>query len=150
MTKFGWCVAALALLAGCAAPQTRLLLERPAPELPARAELRAVPFFPQEAHQCGPAALATALGAQGAEVAPESLASEIYLPAREGSLAPEMLAATRRPDRCGTSCAGCTSRAAGRPRSSARDPRILRESRSGRPIVVRYRPHAAWVARPPA
>lgn len=96
MTKFGWCVAALALLAGCAAPQTRLLLERPAPELPARAELRAVPFFPQEAHQCGPAALATALGAQGAEVAPESLASEIYLPAREGSLAPEMLAATRR------------------------------------------------------
>jgi tetratricopeptide (TPR) repeat protein len=96
MTKLGCCVAALALLAGCATPQTDLLLERASAVLPARAELRAVPFFPQEAHQCGPAALATALGAQGVEAAPESLASEIYLPARQGSLAPELLAATRR------------------------------------------------------
>jgi len=97
MTRFWLCIAGLvALLAGCAAPQTALLLEHPAPGLPARAELVSVPFYPQEEHQCGPAALATALGAQGVPATPESLVSEIYLPGREGSLAAELLGATRR------------------------------------------------------
>jgi len=97
MTRFRLCIAGLvALLAGCAAPQTALLLERPAPGLPARAELASVPFYPQEEHQCGPAALATALGAQNVPATPESLVSEIYLPGREGSLAEELLGATRR------------------------------------------------------
>ena len=97
MTKFRLCIAgAVALLAGCAAPQTAQLLEHEVPQLPARAELVSVPFYPQEEHQCGPAALATALEAQGVPVAPESLVSEIYLPAREGSLTAEMLGATRR------------------------------------------------------
>ncbi|EPU4601474.1 PA2778 family cysteine peptidase, partial [Pseudomonas aeruginosa] len=45
-----------ALLGGCAQPP-RLPPESAA--LPARVELRDVPFFPQEAYQCGPAALAT-------------------------------------------------------------------------------------------
>jgi len=85
------------LLAGCAAPQTGLLLERGSGGLPAQhAELREVPFYPQEAHQCGPAALATALGAAGVRVAPEELVSQVYLPGREGSLTAELLAATRR------------------------------------------------------
>lgn len=55
-----------------------------------------MPFYPQEDHQCGPAALATALGAQGIELSPDALAPEVYLPGREGSLAAEMLGATRR------------------------------------------------------
>ena len=55
-----------------------------------------MPFYPQEDHQCGPAALATALGAQGVELSPDALAPEVYLPGREGSLAAEMLGATRR------------------------------------------------------
>lgn len=97
MTRFRLCIAGVvALLAGCAAPQTAQLLEHPVPELPARAELVSVPFYPQEEHQCGPAALATALAAQGVPATPESLVSEIYLPAREGSLTAEMLGATRR------------------------------------------------------
>jgi tetratricopeptide (TPR) repeat protein len=58
--------------------------------------VRGVPFYPQEDHQCGPAALATALGAQGVELSPDALAPEVYLPGREGSLAAEMLGATRR------------------------------------------------------
>ena len=123
MTKFGCCLAALALLAGCATPQTDLLLEQPSAGLPARTELRAVPFFPQEAHQCGPAALATALGAQGVEVAPESLTSEIYLPARQGSLAPELLAATRRHGLLAYSL-----------RPQLED--VLREVAAGTPVVV--------------
>jgi tetratricopeptide (TPR) repeat protein len=64
--------------------------------LPQRVELTNVPFFPQLDYQCGPAALATALGAFGAKVTPEDLVSQVYLPERKGSLQVEMLAAARR------------------------------------------------------
>jgi tetratricopeptide (TPR) repeat protein len=86
----------LILLTGCASPQVRTLLEHPPAALPPRAELAAVPFFPQQDYQCGPAALATALTHAGVSVSPEALVSQVYLPAREGSLQAEMLAATRR------------------------------------------------------
>ncbi len=65
-------------------------------DLPPRVELSATPFFPQERYQCGPAALATVLGAEGSAVAPESLVSEVYLPSRKGSLQAEMVAAARK------------------------------------------------------
>jgi tetratricopeptide (TPR) repeat protein len=54
------------------------------------------PFFPQEQFQCGPAALATTLNASGIAVTPEQLTPQVYLPARQGSLQIEMLAAARR------------------------------------------------------
>lgn len=63
---------------------------------PARTELGDVPFYPQEQYQCGPAALATALGSAGAPRTPQELQPEVYLPQRQGSLQPEMLAASRR------------------------------------------------------
>jgi tetratricopeptide (TPR) repeat protein len=85
----------LALLSGCAT-QTQSLLSKPSPTLPRRAELAATPFFPQERYQCGPAALATALQSAGIAVTPEALLPQVYLPQREGSLAPEMLVAGRR------------------------------------------------------
>lgn len=59
-------------------------------------ELRETPFFPQEVHQCGPAALATVLVNAGAQVTPETLAGQVYLPGRRGSLQVELLAAVRR------------------------------------------------------
>lgn len=63
-------------------------------------ELNATPFFPQEIYQCGPAALATVLQTAGVATAtPESLAPQVYLPARRGSLQLELLAATRRAGR---------------------------------------------------
>ena len=86
----------LILLTGCASPQVRTLLEEPPASLPLRAELSAVPFFPQQDYQCGPAALAMAMTHAGVSVLPEALVSQVYLPAREGSLQAEMLAATRR------------------------------------------------------
>lgn len=52
-----------------------------------------VPFFPQEEHQCGPAALATVLGWSGVEVTPDQLTPQVYMPARKGSLQAEMLVA---------------------------------------------------------
>lgn len=83
-------------LGGCSTPQTRALLKTHAGQLPQRAELGGVPFYPQETHQCGPAALAMALDAGGARVTPQDLVTQVYLPGREGSLQVEMLATARR------------------------------------------------------
>jgi len=87
-----------AVLSGCASiwPQTALLREGLPEGLPEQAELKSVPFFPQTEYQCGPAALATALGAAGVKVTPEELVPQVYLPERKGSLQVEMLAAARR------------------------------------------------------
>ncbi|MGQ0530904.1 MAG: PA2778 family cysteine peptidase [Panacagrimonas sp.] len=62
-------------------------------------ELRDTPFFAQTEYHCGPAALATVLGAQGRSVTPDQLVPLIYTPGREGSLQAEMIAATRRHER---------------------------------------------------
>lgn len=89
-------IALALLLTACAAPQSRnLLRERPA-HIPSRVELTQTPFFPQEQHQCGPAALATVLGAAGVEIEPERIVPQVYLPERQGSLQVELLASARR------------------------------------------------------
>lgn len=95
MTRHGLALAALAsLLAGCAAsPPLADGLPLSAPRV---IELGSTPFFPQQDHQCGPAALATLLVASGVAITPEALVPEVYVPGREGSLAPEMVGATRR------------------------------------------------------
>ena len=87
-----------ALLGGCAGllPQTRALREQAPPDLPARAELRDVPFHAQEEYHCGPAALAMALNAAGVGATPDELVEQVYLPGRKGSLQIEMLVAARR------------------------------------------------------
>jgi hypothetical protein len=85
-------------LSGCASlfPQTAQLRNGLPEGLPEIVELKHVPFFPQDEYQCGPASLATALGAAGAKVTPEELVPQVYLPERKGSLQVEMLAAARR------------------------------------------------------
>jgi hypothetical protein len=64
-------------------------------DAPAVIELDAVPFHPQTDFECGPAALATMLGARGHEVSPTALVTEVYVPDRRGSLQPELVAAAR-------------------------------------------------------
>lgn len=64
--------------------------------VPERVELSAVPFNPQQAYQCGPAALSTLLEHAGQGRHPDELKSEVFLPQRQGSLQAELLAATRR------------------------------------------------------
>jgi len=87
----------LLCLGACAnPPQTRLVLGSPPASLPRHTEITEVPFFAQEAFQCGPAALAMSLNAAGILVTPETLKPEVYLPDRHGSLQVEMLAAGRR------------------------------------------------------
>lgn len=89
-------VAVLALaLAGCASGPPLRDYHLAA----ARVELSDTPFFPQELYQCGPAALATVLAADGATVTPQDLTPYMYLPERRGSLQAEMVSTTRRYDR---------------------------------------------------
>ncbi len=89
-------LAALLLLQGCALTAG---VRGPAPEAVPDARVGGVPFHPQTAYQCGPAALATVLGASGVPIAPETLAPQMYLPGRQGSLQVELLAAARRAGR---------------------------------------------------
>lgn len=87
----GWPALLMTLaLVGCAHLQTHQAA------LPSAAELTETPFFPQREFECGPAALATVLGASGVSVAADDLSREVYLPGRHGSLQAEMLATTRR------------------------------------------------------
>ncbi len=115
-------VAAL-LLGGCATPQVAALDHDWPADLPARAELHGVPFFAQEDHQCGPAALAMVAQAAGVSVTPEALLPQVYLPGRQGSLQLEMLAASRRQGLPGYLLA---------PRLDS----LLREVGAGHPVLV--------------
>ncbi|MGH8493730.1 MAG: PA2778 family cysteine peptidase [Moraxellaceae bacterium] len=83
-----------ALLSACTAPQTLLLRTTPVTAA-APVQIPDVPFFPQEEHQCGPAALATMLNFAGKSVTPAALTEKVYVPERKGSFALEMVAAAR-------------------------------------------------------
>ena len=72
------------LLTACATPLQPVAL---APGAPTRAELVDTPFFPDDSHFCGPAALATT---------PAQLVGQVFLPGREGTLQIEMLSGARR------------------------------------------------------
>jgi len=114
---------AVLLLAGCAANQPVLnpLADRGA--LPDTLELTDTPFFPQQAYQCGPAALATVLATSGIDVMPDQLAGKVYLPERQGSLQLELVAASRRYRRL--------------PYRLEPDlPALLAELAAGRPVLV--------------
>ena len=114
-----------AFLAGCAqfVPQTIALRSVWPPDVARMVELRHVPFFPQSEYQCGPASLATIMNAAGARVDPNDLVDQVYLPARQGSLQVEMLAAPRRHGLVGW-------------QMPANYDALLREVAAGRPVLV--------------
>jgi predicted double-glycine peptidase len=124
-----------ALLGGCAGlfPQTAALRDAMPEGLPQRAELKQTPFFPQDAYQCGPAALATVLVSSGVKITPEELVPQVYLPERKGSLQVEMLAAARRNGRISYQLA---------PRFED----LLREIADGNPVIVLWdqAPVGSW------
>jgi len=115
----------LAALSGCASlvPQTMGLRDTWPPGVALRTEIGQVPFFPQVEYQCGPAALAMTLAHAGAQVTPEELVKLVYVPARQGSLQIEMLAAPRRYGRVSYQLA---------PRFDD----LLREVAAGNPVIV--------------
>ena len=121
----------LALLLTACATQTRVLLHDTPASLPRSVELSATPFHPQQRYQCGPAALATALKTAGINVEPEALISQVYVPARQGSLPPEMLGAARRNGAVGMIIP---------PRVDA----LLAELAAGNPVIVLQNLGLAW------
>ena len=125
---------ALGGLAGCAslgASGTAALRSAPPAGLPRRVELGATPFHPQEDYQCGPAALAMALGAAGLATPPEQLSRQVFLPGREGTLQIEMLAGARRNGALAIEIPG-------------RLDALLRETAAGHPVVVLLNLGLSW------
>lgn len=92
-------ITVLLVFTGCAARAPVLPRLLPDAELRQAVELTETPFYPQEAYQCGPAALATVLVHSGVNVEPQALVDQVYLPARKGSLQAEIIAAARRHQR---------------------------------------------------
>jgi hypothetical protein len=118
----GLAAAPLVGLSGCASSSEGLLRRLPR-GLPASVELSEVPFFPQTAYECGPAALATVLVAAGVPADPQGLTERVFLPARQGSLQLEMLAGARREGLLALRLEGTLGA-------------LLREVAAGRPVVV--------------
>ncbi|QYF91658.1 PA2778 family cysteine peptidase [Massilia sp. PAMC28688] len=112
----------LMLLTGCAT-QTRALMAAVPADMPRRVALTGTPFIAQERYQCGPAALAMALRAAGFAADADALVAQVYIPARQGSLQVEMLAAGRRNGAFSITIA---------PRMDA----LLAELAAGRPVLV--------------
>ena len=93
----GQFLACLLCIHGCSTTyQGRQTLTDMPGDLPPAVELSQTPFFPQTEHQCGPAALATLLQPHHVDVSPQTLSSQLYIPAREGSLQVEMAVTARR------------------------------------------------------
>lgn len=124
------CLLLAFLLTSCAT-QTRALLHDTPADLPRSVELSSTPFHPQQRYQCGPAALATALNAAGINIEPEALISQVYVPAREGSLPPEMLSAARRNGAIGMTI-------------PQRMDALLAEVAAGNPVIVLQNLSLAW------
>ncbi|MCD6061180.1 MAG: peptidase bacteriocin processing, partial [Moraxellaceae bacterium] len=99
MKRLFFSVFLLSLLTACAAPQTVKMRGSATPMDPQVVELREVPFFPQEEHQCGPAALATVLNFSGKSVTPDKITEQVFLPGRKGSLWVELATSARRQGR---------------------------------------------------
>lgn len=115
----------LSVLSGCGSlvPQSMALRDAWPAGVPVRTELGKVPFFPQQEFQCGPAALAMTLVHAGVAVTPLELEGQVYLPARQGSLQTDMLAAARRHSRVSYQLA---------PRFAD----LLHEVSAGNPVIV--------------
>jgi len=109
-------IIATSIVAGCASTA-------PLGERASIAELDAVPFFPQTAFDCGPAALATILATAGVTATPDALVDEVYVEGLSGSLQAELLAATRRHERLPVNVTGGLDG-------------LLAELESGRPVLV--------------
>ncbi|MDG4867955.1 PA2778 family cysteine peptidase [Guyparkeria sp. 1SP6A2] len=84
----------VALISGCAT--TPPLSETTRSTLPERHVVDDVPFHGQRDYQCGPATLAMVLAHEGRPASVDELIPQVFLPGREGSVQPEMLATVRR------------------------------------------------------
>ncbi len=105
----GWILVGLLWLTGCTAlPVADTATQSLAADklasawpdsLPSQVNLSKVPFFAQQDHQCGPAALASLLRYSGVRISPEALTPQVYTPGLQGSLQLDLIGAARRAGR---------------------------------------------------
>jgi hypothetical protein len=95
---------------------------REAEHMPDRIEIVDVPFFPQEAYQCGPAAMAMVLSWSEALAVTQDLITEVYTPGRQGSLQMSLITAARRHGRLAYTISG--------------PQKLLAEIAAGHPVIV--------------
>jgi tetratricopeptide (TPR) repeat protein len=117
-------------VSGCATSPTKKWY-RISGDVPPKHAVNRVPFFPQEAYQCGPASLAMALGWSGLHIHPDALTPQVYTPALKGSLQPALIAATRRQGRLAYPIAGPEA--------------LLKEIAAGHPVIVLQNLGLSWI-----
>ncbi len=124
---------AVGLLLCCGCAFTGRTLHAPLPAgIPPEVHL-SVPFHPQTALQCGPAALAMVLQAGGANVTADQLADEVYTPGRQGSLQADLISAARRHQRLAYPIQGLTC--------------LLEALAAGQPVIVFQNLGLTWLPR---
>ena len=107
--------------------------EMPASELPRRVSIPSVPFYPQEAYQCGPAAMAMVLQWANANVSPQDLIPKVFVPKKKGSLQPALISAARRYNRLAYPIKGVEA--------------LLKELAAGHPVIVLQNLGLQWLPR---
>ena len=123
---------ALALLTGCAELQIERLKGRPG-DLPSQSRVAGVPFYPQQAHYCGPASLAMVLSWAGGDVGQDEVAGQVFTPGKEGAFRADVLAAARRRGYLAVPVRGL--------------PGLLGELAAGNPVLVFQNLGLSWLPR---
>ena len=111
----------LLIFGGCATAPTKKSYQASG-DVPPQSELSAVPFFPQEEYQCGPASLAMVLAWGGLQIDADELTPQVYTPSLKGSLQPALITAARRHGRVAYPISGANA--------------LLREIAAGHPVIV--------------
>ena len=120
----------LLVFSGCATLSTNKWYQDAA-GIPAKHELTAVPFYPQEEYQCGPASLAMTLAWSGLRINPDDLTHQVYTPSLKGSLQPAIVAAARRHGRVAYPISGANA--------------LLNEIATGHPVIVLQNLGLSWL-----
>jgi len=103
---------------------------QPTEAVPIRHDLDTVPFYPQEAYQCGPASLAMTLTWSGIPVDPETITPEVFTPSLKGSLQSAMISAARRRGRVAYPISGPEA--------------MLEEVAAGHPVIILQNLGLSW------
>ncbi len=118
------------LMVGCGNRNSAVKWPELFPGAAARSEISSVPFYPQEAYQCGPAALAMALEWSGRTVDLQRLSAQVFTPALKGSLQPALTSGTRRNGRLAYVIFGGQA--------------LIREIDAGHPVIVLQNLGLSW------
>jgi tetratricopeptide (TPR) repeat protein len=102
-------------------------------ELPRSVDIPSVPFYPQQDHHCGPAAMAMVLQWTGENISPRNLVPEIFTPSRQGSLQSTLISAARRHNRLAYPFQGLDE--------------LLTELAAGHPVIVLQNLGLRWFPR---